>query len=88
MPIPKIMPPTRLPNQKPADTEVSISRRSVHFSIENPMAQITTASMTALVISVSPVMKGSLNARTKQKRVRCMTTPRNSPNRRNPPRRG
>ena len=41
---------------------------------------MTTAIATALVASACPVMNGSRNARTKQKRVRCMMMPMARPN--------
>ncbi|MBM89980.1 MAG: hypothetical protein CMQ41_16580 [Gammaproteobacteria bacterium] len=85
IPMPKIIPPIRLPIQNPGWTETSQDLKSVHFRIVKPITPIITASTTALVASASPVIKGSLNARTKQKRERCITIPISNPKSRTPP---
>ena len=85
IPMPKMIPPIRLPIQKPGCTATSQDLKSVHLRIVNPITLMMTASTTALVASASPVMKGSLNALTKQKRERCITIPISSPKSRKPP---
>ena len=80
MPTPKMKPPSRLPSQKLSRTKTSQSLKSAHFRYVNPTVLITIAIATARVASACPVMKGSRNARTKQKRVRCMMMPMTRPN--------
>ena len=77
-------PPSRLPSQKLSLTKTSQSLKSAHFRYVKPMVLMTTASATAFVASASPVMNGSRNARTKQKRVRCMMIPMTRPKTRSP----
>src|SRR3989338_4158639 len=70
IPTPKRLPPRRAPSQKEGKTHSVESFKSVALRIEKPIMLKVRARAAARVCSLSPLMKGSRNARTRQKRER------------------
>src|SRR5207244_1473339 len=85
IPTPNARPPASAPAPAAGKTHSLLSLRSVNLRIANPSVLITSASAAARVCSASPVMNGSRNARTRQKRERWKMTPNATPKRRKTP---